>query len=144
MDLVAGQQVVAVVDGFGVSDHGEFELVVLEVAATEIDCGNAVDDDHDDLPDCADPECSAEPGCTGNTEVVFTNVVTSPGCFTFSSPDALGPVADYTDDAGAVTLDFVAPTWPAEFDGGFVGNDLCSARSTCSRTAPTSGRRPRP
>ncbi|MEQ1572311.1 MAG: hypothetical protein ABMA64_42195, partial [Myxococcota bacterium] len=124
IELVAGQQVVLVVDGWSSGSFGAFELTAMRIAEAETTCADGLDEDLDGATDCADSECLADPACTGLVEVTWSNEVVAPGCFTFSSPSLLGTAAVWTDDGAAATLDFVGPTWPAVFSGTWAGSDL--------------------
>jgi hypothetical protein len=123
VDLTAGQVAVAVVDGFFAD--GPYELVVHAVTATELACADGLDNDLDGGPDCADADCAADAACSGAVDITWTNEVTTPStCWTFSSPTLLGTRFLYADDAGAATLDFLAPSWDAVFSGTWSGDAL--------------------
>jgi len=50
------------VTGYGITE-GAYDLVVSFTALTEYDCGNGGDEDGDELVDCCDDDCAAEPAC---------------------------------------------------------------------------------
>ncbi|MEQ1564576.1 MAG: hypothetical protein ABMA64_02975 [Myxococcota bacterium] len=63
VDLLAGEIVQVLVDGFSVADAGPYELAVFVPTAGESGCANGLDDDVDTLLDCADPDCTFDPAC---------------------------------------------------------------------------------
>lgn len=62
VDLQAGEQVIAVIDGY-TGDYGPFTLAVFSPSVTEQDCADGLDEDLDGLTDCADPDCVTEISC---------------------------------------------------------------------------------
>ncbi len=71
--LTAGETIILFVDGFGMSS-GNFVLhATLESSAEN--CTNGIDDDHDGLIDCADPDCAGAPTCCVPHTEICTNGV---------------------------------------------------------------------
>lgn len=63
LDLAAGQEIVATVDGAWSQGARDYTLTFEEVPATETDCADAVDGDFDGLVDCQDPDCASASAC---------------------------------------------------------------------------------
>jgi hypothetical protein len=97
---------------------------------TDADGDGDTDADADaDADSDTDTDTGTGTGDTGSppgqpVTLVWTNQVTTPFCFTFSSPLWLGTDATYADDGGQVTLDFWQPVWAADFTGSWSGVDL--------------------
>jgi hypothetical protein len=124
VELLAGQTVIAVVDGWSPSAYGAFELTI-DLVLPEAACADTIDEDFDGFVDCSDADCVGDAACPGLIEVSWSNVITSsPFCFTFSSPDLIGQTAAWTDDGVTATLDFPMPSWDASFTGTWSGSDL--------------------
>ncbi|MEQ1500699.1 MAG: hypothetical protein ABMB14_00645 [Myxococcota bacterium] len=62
VELVAGQEVLVVVDGY-VGQQGTFTLTSFHPEATETDCADGIDNDGYGLVDCWDAACTADPAC---------------------------------------------------------------------------------
>ncbi len=63
LSLRGGQEVVIVVDGFGMGSVGNYVLNI-NPAATEVgNCTDGIDNDRDGLTDCRDPDCGSDPAC---------------------------------------------------------------------------------
>ena len=72
--LSAGQTVFVFMDGFGMSS-GSYVLNIRNMLGSEIGaCFDRVDNDGDGLTDCADPDCTAEPGCCMGVPEVCNNL----------------------------------------------------------------------
>jgi hypothetical protein len=54
---------VITIPGFGEADDNSSFTAALGDPTLPEDCGNGVDDDCDGYLDCADSDCSADPGC---------------------------------------------------------------------------------
>lgn len=61
--LRAGQRVIVVVDGAGPAEAGAFDLNSAWITRGERACEDSLDNDRDDLTDCADPDCALAPWC---------------------------------------------------------------------------------
>lgn len=109
VSMLAGQEVVAFVDGFREAS-GSWQLEVREHVPAESDCFDGLDEDADGVRDCADPDCGLEPACTPTCphDIVTTG---SPAATdtTFGALDAHQPSCG-TTGAGDLTFEFTAPT----------------------------------
>ena len=132
--LAAGQTVVAVVDGWSADIEGTFALDVVEVAASETACGDAVDEDFDGATDCLDPDCAGAVEC-----VATCPEDTLPG----SPGQVVGDTTGLTDDTtpscaigstgSDTTVEFTAPadgeytfdTFGSSYDTTLYALDTC-------------------
>jgi hypothetical protein len=64
-DMVAGEQVVVVVDGYASYSDGDYSLDInfVSAACTETVCDDGLDDDGDGNVDCADADCTGDAAC---------------------------------------------------------------------------------
>jgi hypothetical protein len=87
LPLVAGTQIVIMVDGFSATSRGQFQLNIAQVLTSEAGlCGDGVDNDSDGDTDCDDEDCFDEEEC-------FTPEV----CFNGEDDDRDGDI-DCDDD----------------------------------------------
>lgn len=60
-----------VVDGYGTSSAGDYQLIVLPGDCAQVlverSCGDGQDNDLDEMIDCVDPDCQSSPACTGQS-----------------------------------------------------------------------------
>jgi hypothetical protein len=74
LDLLAGQQVVAVMDGADATQAGAFTLTTRPVPPAELSCADGNDEDFDGVTDCADTaDCAADPACALPPEICDNN-----------------------------------------------------------------------
>jgi hypothetical protein len=143
----AGRTVFVIVDGSGVEDMGAYRVKLDLVELREVNCGDGIDDDGDNLADCDDPECLGKPECPvpgGNCQqalvvdaIPYSHTGNSQGkldafhvpadtCPLASDPNALAP-------ASGVGIADVLFTFTPEDTGSFT----FTLRSVDSETALT-------
>ena len=64
-DLLAGESMVVVIDGYDEFALGDYALDIL--LSSEVDCTDGLDEDADGAVDCADTDCSSDPVCASST-----------------------------------------------------------------------------
>ena len=123
----AGQAFTFVVDHTSTLTDGDFHLLVHRAAAAEAGlCGNGLDDDGDNLPDCADDECTDDPACLFPCvdAELGSAVGTSVNGSDFARPSAFEPSC-----GGSVHGDVVY-AWTAPSTGRFVFETAGSTHDT--------------
>lgn len=63
IDVMAGQSVVIVVDGFGGGSSGSYVLNITAVMPEAGNCDDGIDNDRDGTTDCGDSDCAGDPVC---------------------------------------------------------------------------------
>ncbi len=142
--LVAGQNVVIAVDGFG-TEAGDFSIEIYRTEAFE--CSDGMDNDEDGMADCDDSDCSNDAACLvedcvdgidndGDNAIdcLDDDCTNDPSCTAFACPEAdLGsdlPIVATGDTGsagndlagscgGAQALDY-AVSWTAPADGTYL------------------------
>jgi hypothetical protein len=126
-DLLQGQTVVAVVDGY-YNESGDFDLHVFAPTSTEVGrCGDGLDNDLDSDFDCRDFDCAGDPACVedcdtgldedldGQIDCLDFECAAAPSCVEICPQDELvgalplevegntsGSADDYTGSCGSL------------------------------------------
>ncbi|MEQ1504560.1 MAG: hypothetical protein ABMB14_20140, partial [Myxococcota bacterium] len=137
VDLVAGEAVVVVVDGFDRND-GAYVLNVTAIPSTELGCGDGADDDADGLVDCADPDCLCVETCDdavdddadGAIDCLDPDCVGDPACASIC-PEAVA--------SGALPIVVEGATVGATADQASSCGGASASDDTVAFTAPADG-----
>jgi len=116
IDLVAGQVIVIVVDGFA-SSTGDYVLNINRDMQTTTErglCADGADNDNDGRVDCADPDCTSDPAC----QVILNEIGQ---CLDFVDNDRDGSVDCDDSDCASDMACLVDPTCPDGNLGSVVG-----------------------
>ncbi len=139
IDLVAGQTIEVVVDGFGVA-AGAWTMTISQLPSSETTCDDGADEDGDGFSDCFDSDCDADPGCIedctngvddegdGLVDCLDTGCATDPACAATCPEDTVTSGAPLAGDTTGR---------PSSVQPGCVSQ--VGADTTVEFTAPTAG-----
>lgn len=86
--VTAGQELFVIVDGYTSSDFGTFTLGVEEIPP-ETTCDDLLDDDFNNLIDCADLNCKSDAACVPGSELVGAECSANTECASVAKDDPL-------------------------------------------------------
>lgn len=136
--LLAGQSVLAVIDGYDDAE-GTFVLDVFEVTALDI-CGDRLDNDIDGALDCLDNDCSGEPICeplcpllsaSGTPAAFEGEILGDPDYIDVCDFPSAGPSSDVAVEFTATESGWYAIHAQAGAQFAFLGDLYFGLRDSC-------------